>query len=185
MTGRRARDIALLDALEAHRGSSFEGSVWRIVREGRNPLEGTAARARWDSGTFDVLYTSMEKDGAFEEVYFHLKSQPVFPSKLVSIANQIQVTTHKTLKLANMDELSKFGILTNEYTGFDYSKSQEIADAANFLGFDGIIAPSARWPCNNLILFTERLNSDDIRVISTEIVDWPQWRSIRNSKRTN
>ena len=35
MAERRARDVELLDALDAHRGVVFEGSVWRIVRQGR------------------------------------------------------------------------------------------------------------------------------------------------------
>jgi hypothetical protein len=52
---RRARDLELLDALEAHEGVSFEGDVWRIVREERDPLRGYPAGARWDPGSFDVI----------------------------------------------------------------------------------------------------------------------------------
>jgi hypothetical protein len=33
-------------------------------------------------------------------------------------------------------------------------RTQEIADSAYFLGFDGLIAPGARWACLNLVLFT-------------------------------
>jgi hypothetical protein len=33
---RRARDIELLEALDAHAEVSFEGDVWRIVREERD-----------------------------------------------------------------------------------------------------------------------------------------------------
>jgi len=36
----------------------------------------------------------------------------------------------------------------------EYSRTQEIADAAFFLGFEGLIAPSAQWTDLNLILFT-------------------------------
>lgn len=33
------RDSALIDVLEAIEPVSFEGPVWRIVQEGRNPLQ--------------------------------------------------------------------------------------------------------------------------------------------------
>ncbi|MBM3574071.1 MAG: hypothetical protein FJX52_17180 [Alphaproteobacteria bacterium] len=36
-------------------------------------------------------------------------------------------------------------------------RPHEIAEAACFLGFDGLIASSARWDCLNLVLFTGRL----------------------------
>jgi len=58
---RRARDPDLLDLLDAHEGIAFRGDVWRIVREGRDVLQGYPAAARWDPGTFEVLYTSLER----------------------------------------------------------------------------------------------------------------------------
>jgi hypothetical protein len=61
---RRARDLELLDALDAKERVPFEGIVWRIVREGRDPLQGYPSGARWDPGTFDVIYTSMAREGS-------------------------------------------------------------------------------------------------------------------------
>ncbi|TIX45632.1 MAG: RES domain-containing protein, partial [Mesorhizobium sp.] len=92
---RRARDPDLLDALDAHAGVSFEGEVWRCVREEREPLQGYPSRARWDPGTFDVLYTSLEREGALEEIHFHLSRQPVFPSKIRSVLHRILVRTQR------------------------------------------------------------------------------------------
>ena len=89
MAERRARDIALLDALDAHKGVSFSGSVWRIVRRERDALQGYKSAARWDPGTFDVLYTSLAREGALEEIHFHLSRQPVFPSKIQSVLHEI------------------------------------------------------------------------------------------------
>ena len=64
MAGRRARDLKLLDALDALPRIPFEGTAWRAVRERRDPLQGHPSGGRWDLGTFDVLYTSMEPNGA-------------------------------------------------------------------------------------------------------------------------
>jgi RES domain-containing protein len=60
MSDRRARDLELLDALDKQPRLAFEGTAWRLVREGRDPLQGHPAGARWDPGAFDVIYTSLE-----------------------------------------------------------------------------------------------------------------------------
>lgn len=184
MVERRARDIELLDALDAHAGVPFEGDIWRIVRRERDVLEGFASKARWDPGTFDVLYTSLEREGALEEVLFHLSHQPVFPSKLQSVLHRISVKTRRTLKLADLSAVAALGIAPERYGELSYERSQEIGDAAFFLGFDGILAPSARWQCQNLILFMDRLEPGDLTVLESEPVDWGLWRSIRQSNRS-
>lgn len=179
--GRKARDLALLDALDAREPEAFEGVVWRIVREGRDPLQGHPSSARWDPGTFDVLYTSLERDGALAEIHFHLSRQPVFPSKLRSVLYRIAVRTKRTLRLTDMEALGRLGVERKRYAELLYSRTQEIGDAAYFLGFDGLIAPSARWPCHNLVLFTDRAEAADLVVETSEQVDWEAWRRERST----
>lgn len=182
MRGRRARDLALLDALDAHQGVSFAGDVWRIVREERDVLQASPAGARWDPGTFDVLYTSLEREGALAEIHFHLTRQPVFPSKLRSVLHRIAVRTERTLRLADLGAVERLGVSRETYAGLSYERTQEIGDAAAFLGFDGIIAPSARWPCQNLVLFTDRLKPHDLTVRESEPVDWQAWRDAQKRR---
>lgn len=179
MSARQARDLALLDALDAHPGVSFEGDVWRIVRPERDVLQGYPSKARWDPGTFDVLYTSLAREGALEEIHFHLSRQPVFPSRLQSVLHRIKVQTRRTLKLADLQAVAALGIASEIFGTLDYSRTQEIADAADFLGFDGIIAPSARWSCQNLVLFTDKFGAGDLVVVEREPVDWNVWRRER------
>ncbi len=182
MSARIARDLALLDALEGHAGISFQGDVWRIVRQERDVLQASPSGARWDPGTFDVLYTSLERDGALEEIYFHLSRQPVFPSKMRSVLHQITVRTRRTLRLADLAAVSGLGVPTETYGALDYGRTQDIADAADFLGFDGIIAPSARWPCQNLILFMDKFTPADFTLVASEVVDWTAWQKARTSR---
>lgn len=179
MTERQARDLDLLDALDALERTAFDGTVWRIVRAERDVLEGSATKARWDTGTFDVLYTAFDREGALEKIHFHLSRQPVFPSKHRSVLHQISVRTRKTLQLADMASLAALGIAPDGYSSLDYGRSQEVADAAYFLGFDGLLIPSARWNCQNLVLFTDRLEVGDLKVLESQPVDWAAWRSQR------
>ena len=82
------------------------------------------------------------------------------------------------LHVAVVDALGALGVEPSDYRGRDYSKTQDIADAALFLGFDGLVVPSARWPCLNVILFTERLPLDAIELQESEqtTIDWSAWR---------
>ncbi|HEY6577751.1 MAG TPA: RES family NAD+ phosphorylase [Rhizomicrobium sp.] len=179
MAERVARDLQLLDLLDAHKGVSFEGEVWRIVREGVDALQGYPAKARWDPGTFDVLYTSLMREGALEEIHFHLSQQPVFPSKLRSILHRIAVRTQRTLKFADLEAVRDLGVSPETYGGLTYERTQEIGDAAAFLGFDGILAPSARYRCQNLVIFCDRFTPADLSVVDSEALDWDAWRSLR------
>ena len=173
---RRARNLDLLDALDKCERIAIEGVVWRVVREGRNPLSGYASRGRWDTGQCDVLYTAFEPDGAIAEIYFHLSRQPVFPSNAQFTLNEIAIKTQTTLRFVNLRELIPFGVEVSEYPGILYEKTREIADAAYFLGFDGIISPNARWSCLNLVVFTGCIRPENRALISTSIVDWEEWK---------
>ena len=179
MAERRARDLDLLDALDAHAGVSFEGEVWRIVREERDVLQGYPAGARWDPGTFDVLYTSLQREGALEEIHFHLSRQPVFPSKVRSVLHRISVRTERTLELVDLAAVEKLGVSVEDYGKLCYGRTQEISDAAAFLGFDGILVPSARWSCQNLVIFCDRFAPEDLTVVESTPVDWNAWRALR------
>jgi len=173
---RKPRDPALLDALDALDRSPYEGETWRVVRDGRDPSQGTASGGRWDPTLFDVLYTSLDPDGAVAEVHFHLSRQPVFPSKIKYGLHRIRVKTGKTLILPDLHAMVHLGVDPARYSEILYGPTQAIGDAAYFLGFDSIIAPNARWSCNNLILFTDQIEPKDLEVVDSSEVNWSEWR---------
>jgi hypothetical protein len=175
---RRARDLHLLDAIDAFKREPFGQSVWRVAREGRDPLSGAPSNSRWCDGTFDALYTSLERDGALAELHALLSLQPVFPSKIRFFAHRIRVTAKRVLRLADLPALAGLGVDADRYRERDYAKTQPIADAAHFLGFDGLIVPSARWNCLNFILFTDRIAPSDMGIVKSEVepVNWQTWR---------
>ncbi len=174
---RKPRDPALLDALDAFDRVPYAGETWRTVRDGRDPLQGSVSGGRWDPTLFDVLYTSLDPDGAVAEVQFHLSRQPVFPSKIRYGLHRIKVRTAKTLRLPNLDAMVPLGVDPARYREILYEQTQAIGDAAYFLGFDSIIAPNARWSCDNLILFTDQIALADLEVIESRKVNWTEWRS--------
>jgi hypothetical protein len=60
----------LLSAVDALNGQAFNGDIWRVTWAGRNPLTGNVGGGRWSpDGRFEVLYTSLNADGAMAEVH--------------------------------------------------------------------------------------------------------------------
>lgn len=174
---RRVHDRALLDALEAIAPLPFAGEVWRITRKGREPLRGSTAGGRWSpEGEIEVLYTSLERDGALAEIGFRLSLEPVWPSRIEHEIHSITAGADRTLRFAAVAELKPLGVDTERYESFDYAATQAIAAAAHFLEFDGLVVPSARAACANLVAFTDRVS---LRLSHSEAVDWQAWRTRR------
>ena len=87
----------------------------------------------------------------------------------------LRVAAHRTLRLVRAD-LSILGVPESAYAGVNMPRTQEIGAAVEFLGCDGLIAPCARWACDNLILFPDRMGVDaTLEVVTSEAVDWASW----------
>ena len=176
---RPAHDRRLLDALEAIDPERFAGEAWRVTRKGRDPLRGSAADGRWSpgGGEFEVLYTSLERDGALAEIGYRLSLEPVWPSRVEHELHLIAIETQRTLKFARIEDLTPLGVEIGRYHTFEYQATQAIASAAYFLEFDSLIVPSARFDCANLVIFTERV--PDLTLNHSEAIDWEGWRRRR------
>jgi len=180
----RVHDDRLLDALDELEGSAFDGTIWRVVREGRLVLDGSRGSGRWNPADLSVLYSAREADGAIAEIHFHLsRGQSVFPSKMKHRLFELKAITERTLMLANMADLVALGVDEAQYSNMLYARTQEIAAAAAFMGFDGIISPSARYDCENLVLFLDGFNLENIELIAETPIDWAEWRASQRLRR--
>ena len=177
MDRRRALDDRLLDVVGAFEGQPFDGTMWRVVRTGRDVLDGSRGSGRWNTSEMSVLYGAAEQNGAIAEINFHLNlGQSVFPSRMRHDLFELAVKARRTLMLADMEQLKRLGVDDSRYRELLYIRTQEIGAAAAFLGFDGLIVPSARWNCQNIILFLDVIDLEEIRTISSQPVDWKAWR---------
>lgn len=187
MAMRPARDQRLLDSLEAVPPEPFSDTAWRVVRDGRNPRQCSAVGGRWDNRwddrTFDVLYTSSNADGAIAEMYFHLRrGQPVFPSQVHYRLFELSITLWCCLHFASLADIAALGLRSETFGQMSYAerkqeypRTQEIAEAAHFIGRDGLIVPSARseWP--NIVVFCDPAGPGAAEVVRDHgLVDWDQ-----------
>lgn len=177
----RVHERAILDAIDALDRVPFEDDVWRVTRKGKDPTIGSEAGGRWSPpGEFEVLYASLESEGAIAEIGYRLSLEPVWPSRMEHQIHCIDLKLEQTLRLADLSSLSRLGVNVEKYESFEYGATQAIASAAHFLEFDGFMVPSARHGCSNLVVFLDRIGPETrIEVRETKPVDWSEWRKSR------
>lgn len=153
------RDFELIDAIEDIPVNIFTGDVYRLVREGRDPLSCWHPKGRWDDGEMDVLYTSLSEAGALAEVRYHQSQQPFAPDYLQFRMYRLPMNNLEVLDLRAEQTLTDLGVdlgawgrsdyvsLSNEYV-----RTQEIAAVAEFHERSGLIVPSARSSEHNLVI---------------------------------
>lgn len=173
-------DQSLVDRLSAHAVERFEGEVFRATGVSADPLAFSVNGGRWapaaqDGADVPVLYTSMERSGALAEVVSYLTQLTPLPKSRPLKLARLGASTSKTLRLARI-ELQAFGVDLTRYGERDYEQTQRIGAAIAFLGLDGLIAPSARWRCDNLMIFqANHLPAEKLEIIGEETVNWERW----------
>jgi len=179
------RDSALIDALEDVPTKPWAGTAWRVVRDGRDPLTCSASGGRWDDETFDVLYTSCAKEGAIAERAYHLqKGQPIIPSRVAYRLYELSLSLGAVIDLSAADRLTALGVDMDRYGQLsyeermgEYPRTQEVAETAHFLDCSGLIVPSARWACANIVVFCDRVSPEAMETVADHgLIDWTAWR---------
>ena len=173
-------DPTLLDRLSTLRSERFEGEVFRATRTSADPVAASISGGRWapppdGNAGHSVLYTSLERDGAIAEVASFMAQLNPIPGPRQMKVTRLAVSTSRTLRFVRTD-LAALGVDLARYGERDYGRTQEIGGALVFLGFDGLIAPSARWPCDNLMIFGDNhALAETLEPIGSERVEWQEW----------
>lgn len=88
---------------------------------------------------------------------------------------RLAVTTGRTLRLVEAD-LGCLGVLPDSYSTANNPLTQAIGAAVAFLGCDGLISPSARYPAENLAIFTDNhALAHTLEVQHSQTLDWQTW----------
>jgi RES domain len=174
-------DQGLVDQLSGLATEKFSGEVFRATGVSTDPLAFSVNGGRWapparDGADVPVLYTSLARDGALAEVVSYLTLLTPLPLSRPLKVSRLSVSTSKTLRLARVS-LEGLGVDMARYGERDYPLTQSIGAALAFLGLDGLVAPSARWPCDNLMIYQSNhmLLTERLEVIEEEQVDWGTW----------
>lgn len=167
-------DRGLLERLSVLPVEAYEGNAFRATRAGLDPLAFSCRGGRWArrEGTA-VLYTSLDRSGALAELCYHWTQITPYPTK-PAILHDLRISTQRTLRIIRT-KLSELGINHGWTTSTDYHQTQLVGEAVAFLECDGLIVPSARWDCDNLVLFNDNCADSSIEIIDREEIDWLDW----------
>lgn len=166
----------LRQELASCRQESLDADVFRTTQLGQEAIAPSTRAGRWmPAGDVPVLYTCLERAGAIAETAFRLVQLHPIPRKHLAV-HQLHVKRKRVITLTSQD-LTRLGVEAKQYESVKYRVTQQIGQAAANVGADGLIVPSARWKCNNLVLFDETLEEGSVAHVRTEEVDWIEWVS--------
>jgi hypothetical protein len=168
-------DPGLLELLGRFSTEVFAGESFRATPRSLDPLAPSTRGGRWaPPNEVAVLYTSLAREGALAEIAFYWGQLTPLPSK-PAVLHRLRVTAKRTLRLIRAD-LETLGVTASEYARTNCPRTQAIGAAVAFLGCDGFVAPSARWKCDHLMIFTDNHNvEDELELVASEKVDWLSW----------
>lgn len=95
---------------------------------------------------------------------------------------ELRVRLSAVISFDDLEALRSIGMNTGRYGTVSYDdkniehpRSQEIAEACFFLGADGIIVPSARHECQNLVVFCDQDTEMGIEIVRGHgPIDWAE-----------
>lgn len=166
--------------------TKIDTEVFRATPVGQNGLVASTRGGRWmPAGQFAVLYTSLTKEGAMAEAAFRLGSLTPLPTKPI-VLHQIVARLDNILPLS-FEDLLNLGAENSHYSETNYFRTQDIGLAAAQIGVTGLRVPSARWSCDNLIVFDDKLDDASLKIVSSVEIDWLAWaeRQAMHFIRTN
>lgn len=150
-------DPALLDALENLDAGDLDRRVYRHMFNDYTPERANTSGARWNPPGTAAIYTSLEEDTAKAEGDHAIAVQPrrVFARRVMY---EVDVEVPKVLNLTDPAVLTALNMSSADIEDDDFAACQQIGGAAAWLGFGGLLVPSARSAGTNLVIFPEAVD---------------------------
>ena len=160
----------MLDILQSAAASAWDGIVYRHMFASQPPTRANTGGARWNEPNLAAIYASCERETALAEAEYYISLQPLRPR-----AKRTLFTIHLSLKnvldLTSGDVLIRLGITTDVLSGADHTPCRTVGSAANWLGHEGLLVPSARrGGGTNLVIYRQDLSTDAFEVTAEEEV---------------
>jgi RES domain-containing protein len=167
-------DRHLLAGVDALGAVAVSTVAFRHMAEGRHPLSGAGARlhgGRWNPPqSFSTLYLALERETTIAELHRLAFRQGRVPDDfLPRRMYRYEVALAAVLDLRDPGARVELKLSDAELRSVDAARCRLIGEAANQLGFEGILAPSATGSGTVLAVFFDRLRaSSSVRDIDHE-----------------
>jgi len=153
----------------------WSGVTYRHVSEGRDPLAGAGALlfgGRWNpQGAFAAVYLAQPVTACMGELERLAHSNNVTVEDLLGAGRTLcTIAVHNlpVLDLRSDEALTQVGLERDDIDDEDRSACQAIGQAAHFLNFGGVLAPSASGRGLVLAAFENRVGPGHLRLSTAE-----------------
>jgi RES domain-containing protein len=133
------------------------GHVLRHVIGSRDPMNPNLRGARWNPADVPTLYASFERDTAIAEGA-HLIAVQGLPMSVERNVYTVAIELENVLDLRDDALLASLGLPPEAREDDDHRACQLVGGAAEWLGHDAILVPSARDAGTNLAIYVAQLN---------------------------
>lgn len=167
MTDRPSRH-ELIDLLDGLPADPWAGPAWRHSFGGYSPLRTNVTGARWNPPDVEAFYCSLAREVAAAEGDHAVAIQPLRP-RAPRFLSKMEIRLASTYDLTDPAVLQSLGVDEEERDSDDHAACRAVGEAANWLGRDGILVPSARTLGVNLVIFIANLSPEALlELLSTE-----------------
>lgn len=161
-------DPRVAEALARLPETKFEGSAWKHTLPTQPIAAANTRGARWNPPGVPAIYFALERETALAEGDYLVGLQPQ-PIRGRREIHEVGLRLDRVLDLRDRQQLHRLGASEAELRSSDHSTCRRIGGTAEWLGFDGIIVPSARTSGANLVVFERHAAADfDVRVLASE-----------------
>jgi len=153
----------------------WSGTTYRYTTPRRDALSGTGARlngGRWNPrDAFATIYLAHPLAACIAELERAAELTNVSVSDAVRSGrtlHTIEVHDVQMLDLSSEQNQAAIGLGTGDIADDDHTACQAVGQAADFLGYQGVLAPSATVIGLVLAVFEARLRHEQLQVTSSE-----------------
>jgi RES domain-containing protein len=165
----------LVDAIDRLEPVAYAGDLFRHVAAGRHPLSGAGARSqggRWNPPqSFATLYLA-DRQATVEAEFRRMATRQglhpsqFLPRRIYRLDVELQAVVDLTKPESLPQELADIDLSSDDLTA-----TQAVGEAAQYLGREAILAPSAAGEGSVLAVFIDRLLPQS-RVIDIDFEVW-------------
>jgi RES domain-containing protein len=158
----------MLDLLQSAAVPEWEGTVYRHMFGPQPPARANTGGARWNEPNLAAIYTSCERETALAEAEYYISLQPLRPRARRTLFT-IHVSLRKVIDLTPSGLLARLDIPDNVLAAMDHTPCRTIGAAVNWLGYIGLLVPSARRRGGtNLVIYQQDPPDESFAIIDKE-----------------
>jgi RES domain-containing protein len=177
-------DEDLVDRVNELGATKVSIEAYRHTASGRDPLSGEGARqngGRWNPAGHPTVYLAAPERACAAE-FSRMADRVGAPARALlergRDLHRLVVEDLPVLDLTPEDTLDHVGLSPDDVADDDFAACQAVGQAAHFLAYGGVMAPSATGVGVVVAAFEDRVRPGQVRLMETVPFDWDRYQRL-------